>query len=141
MIHTVLIQWQPGSEGARRFGSVTVLRTEDEQDFDASAPYGYTKMSCRSLVVDGRVYPLHESTPDAGYAVTELWTRDRHEEAEEAEEAVLMSLSEDQRAFLRPGYVPVADRRAKRAAEDAAAEERLIAKRAAAQAEAAKAKA
>ncbi len=38
-----IIQWQEGSEGFEEFGPYSVLLPEDSEDFEAAAPYGYSR--------------------------------------------------------------------------------------------------
>lgn len=112
-----LIHWQDTSRPAQ------VVMGQDAEDFAKFAPYGYAQESVRAILdVDtGRIYALVPTCPDDGF---ERWTLAAHEAVELAAEAEILALPKPLRDKFAPGYVTVAERKAKRAQDDAEADAR-----------------
>jgi hypothetical protein len=120
----LLIHWQDRSRAD------VVVMGEDLADFTEFAPYGAIQESVKCVldVDSGRVYPLVPTCPDDGLA---RWTLAAHEAVELAEEAEILALPPTLREKFAPGYETVAARKAKRAQEDAEADARAAAAKAA----------
>lgn len=119
-----LIRWQREAdgrvlEGYRLHGALSVLLPEDQRDFDAEAPYGYTIEETPALLVNGAWFPLVRDCPPAGVP---RWTLAEHDTKAANDEAAVLSIPVEYRERFAPGYVGVADRKAARAAADAVAE-------------------
>lgn len=123
----MLVRWQREADGRSldgymMHGAISVLLPEDQRDFDAEAPYGYTLDEAQAVEgADGRWYPMVRDCPAGG---VERWTLAAHDAKAAEHEAAVMAIPPEHRERFAPGFVAVADRKAKRAADDAAAEER-----------------
>jgi hypothetical protein len=103
--------------------TVVIVRPEDEAQFTAEQPYGYTRERAKSLTVDGSVYLLRDGT--SGPVAT--WSAAAVEAQETAKDAVLAALTPSQRAAIGASdWEPFPVRRAKRIADDAEADVRAL---------------
>lgn len=107
-----VIRWQNNSMPPQ------VLPAEEEEAFNASAPYGYTRISVFAVQVNSAWFALADWCPKEGMS---LWSHAAHEAKEKEEEEALLALPPLLREKFAPGYVTLEARKAQRAAEDAEA--------------------
>lgn len=100
-------------------GKMYYVLPEDAGIFSEIQPYGYTIESCRAFVIAGGYFPMSPRCPESG---VQLWSAGQAEADELQFDQEIMTLSEEVRRRIVPGWQPYAARKLKRQIEDAEAD-------------------